>query len=88
MFLTFGKAMLHKHNKDADGTSDSPMSGHYSCKAIAEECWMDGIRERHAWKDFIVFFLKGYAASLAKGQTGWYSRDVTEMAQYTARLFF
>lgn len=42
MFPTFGEAMPHKHNKDADGGSDSPMSGYYSCKAISGGCCLDG----------------------------------------------
>lgn len=30
MFLAFGKAMPHEHNKDADGGRDSPTSGHFT----------------------------------------------------------
>lgn len=71
MFLAFGKAMAHKHNKDADGSSNSPMSGHYSCKAITGVWWMAGFyRVCHAWREFTVRFTKGNTAGLTKGQTG------------------
>lgn len=65
MFLAFGKAMAHKHNKDADGSSNSPMSGHYSCEAITGVWWM----VCHARREFTARFTKGNTAGLTKGQT-------------------
>lgn len=62
MLLTFGEAMPHKHNKDADGSRDSPMSGYYCCKAISGVCWMDGITERMSCLDrlYCVFLKRMY----------------------------
>lgn len=68
MFLAFGEAMPHKHNRDADVNGDSPMSGHYSCKDISGVWWMDDITERTScWEDFTEFFHK---RRLQKGPTG------------------
>lgn len=58
MFLAFGKAMPHKHNKDADGGRDSPMSGHFTAVKPLVGCvgWIVLQRGCHAWKNLIVWF--------------------------------
>lgn len=68
MFLAFGNDMPHKHNKDADGNSESPMIGHYSCKAINGVWRIDGITERMSCLEILhCVFHKGMYCLTGKG---------------------
>lgn len=87
MFLTFSEAMPHKHNKYADGSSNSPMSEHYSCKAITRVWWMDGITERILCLGRLYcVFHKGMYCLAGKGSDRLIY--VTEMAPHKPPAFF